>query len=392
MLLVLQSIIVYGLMIWVMTFWGKYAYKVQYPEGFRGVNRFGKRNLSITTIITKNYFLIPIFVFCFFTAFRFKVGVDCESYKQIFYDLNRFGESVRRTEIEPLFVFLSKITYAITQFHYLLFFILALLQIGLYYYSCKRNTYVLIFLSIVLFLSGEYWSWMNGVRQNIAACTFVAITPLLINRKWWHIGILMFLAMQMHKSALIIAPLCIMAYFLKNKILNKYLQLCILLLAFSIMNKFNTILLDYGVLAGEAGYDETSIAAYSEMEETNRTFGFRMILLYAVHTIVIWFSDRMALFYKDEKFNMWYNLYFIGICLSVVFYNSFTMTRILYYLVIFMPLVLSHLLFYFYHNKMGYLLFISILLLIIRTIYTMNVNLVNVTNETFFYKFDIWQQ
>ena len=372
-----------------MTYNGKIAYRNQYPLGFGNGNRYANTEVPMSTLFTKPYFIVPLFVFSIFAALRFRVGEDCEAYKQIFYELNRFGESFRRTEIEPLFVYLSKITYVITQSHYLLFFILALLQIGLYCSSCKRNTYVLIFLSIVLFLSGEYWSWMNGVRQNIAACTFVAITPLLIKKKWWYIGLLIYLAMQMHKSALIIAPLCISAYFLKSRIPNKYLQLCILLLCFFMMNKYNSVLLDIGVWAGEAGYDETSIAAYSELQETNRNFGFRMILLYIVHAIVIWFSDRMPLFYNDEKFNMWYNLYFIGICLSLVFYNSFTMTRILYYLVIFMPLVLSHLLFYFYHNKKGYLLLICILLLVIRTIYTMYVNLPDVTNETFFYKFDI---
>ena len=38
MLIVFQSIIVYGLMVWVMTHFGKIAYKTQYPQGIGGVD------------------------------------------------------------------------------------------------------------------------------------------------------------------------------------------------------------------------------------------------------------------------------------------------------------------------------------------------------------------
>ena len=80
-MLVIQSIIVYGLIIWVMTYFGKVAYRSQYPLGLGNVNRYADSEVSLYTLFTKPYFLIPIFVFCLFAALRFRVGVDCETYK-----------------------------------------------------------------------------------------------------------------------------------------------------------------------------------------------------------------------------------------------------------------------------------------------------------------------
>ena len=166
---------------WVMTHFGKVAYRSQYPLGFGNVDRYADSEVPLYTLFTKPYFLIPIFIFCLFAALRFRVGADCESYKESFYNLGIFGYiRTGEVEIESGFVFLSTFVYYITGTHYLLFFILAFLQIGTYYYSLRKERYALVYLGVALFLSGEYWSWMNGMRQNIAACAFVAIIPFII--------------------------------------------------------------------------------------------------------------------------------------------------------------------------------------------------------------------
>ena len=387
--LIIQSIIVYGLIIAIMNYFGKIAYKKQYPQCFGGIDRFKNNKIGILTLFTKFYFVIPIFVFCLFAAIRYKVGVDCETYKQLFYEIQTFGSTQRR-EIEFGYNFLCNISNYLTGAHYLLFFLMALLQIGLYYYALRKHTYILIFLSMALLFTNMYWSWMNGMRQNIAACAFVSIIPFIINKKKWiYILLAVFIAMQMHKSALIIIPISITAYFLRNSIPNKYLQLGILALCFLLMNKFNNLLESFSYLAMNAGYSMESIESYTELEETTRTFGFRMILLYAVYIITIWFSNKMSKFCQSKEFNIWYNLHFIGICLSVLFYNNFTITRILYYFVIFTPIVTSMLLFYLHHYKKKQLFTIAIILLVAGFLYTLYNSTGNMQTEAFLYKFDL---
>ena len=389
MLLVIQSIIVYGLIIWVMTYWGQVAYKSQYPKGFGIIDRLTNKSVSPWEIFSKPYFIIPIFIFCLFASVRYKVGVDCESYKEIFYDIGKYGES-RRESIEPAYVFLSKLVYGLTGHHYLMMYILAFLQIGTYYIALRKDRYALVFLGLVLFLTGEYWSWMNGIRQNIAACAFVAIIPLITQKKYVSTMCVIFMAMSVHQSALILLPLSLLAFFLRKNILNKYIQIGILFVSLIMMNKFNGILSNISYLAEHAGYGERSITAYTELEETSRTFGFRMILLYIVHSIVIWFSPNLSSYINKQTFNIWYNLYFIGICLTVLFYNNFTIMRILYYCIIFTPVIISTLLYYLY-NKKEYQIFFYIIafLLLTRTLYNFYTVTADLMNESILYKFDL---
>ena len=96
MLLVIQSFIVYGIIIWAMSYFGKIAYKKQFPQGFNGINRLENEKRKISILFSESYFMIPILVFCFFAAVRFQVGVDCESYKKMFYEINQNGSSSRR--------------------------------------------------------------------------------------------------------------------------------------------------------------------------------------------------------------------------------------------------------------------------------------------------------
>ena len=57
MLLFIQSIIVYGLIIWVMTYFGNIAYRKQYPQGFGGIDMFQNRKISFITLFTRTYFV-----------------------------------------------------------------------------------------------------------------------------------------------------------------------------------------------------------------------------------------------------------------------------------------------------------------------------------------------
>lgn len=358
-------------MIWVMTYFGNIAFKNQYPQGFGGVNRYATKKLPFYTLFTKSYYLIPIFVFCFFAAIRFQVGADCESYKDIFYDINRVGASSRGEEVEAAYIFLSKFTYSITQSHYLLFFILAFLQIGLYYIALQKERQALVFFGVSLMLTGHYWSLMNGMRQNIAACAFVAMIPFIIKRKWLYFIAGTMLATTMHRSALLLLPIGFIAYFLKNRIPNKYLQLAILAASFALMNKLDNIFSEsLMAFAGEAGYSENEIVIYTELEETTYKFGLRMILQYIAFGIVILYSDKMYKMFNSKTFNAMYNLFFIAICLTLIFYNNFTVRRLIYYFTCFTPVIVSYFMFYLWKTKKRPILFFVILLFTIQVIWS----------------------
>ena len=397
MLLFIQSIIVYGLMIWVMTYFGNIAYKRQYPQGYGGIDMSRKKMMPFITPLTKSYFLIPILVFCFFAAVRYNVGVDCEHYKSIFYDLGQFGISLSAQNIEKGFILLSKSVYGITGSHYLLLFILAFLQISLLYYAQRKNTYTLKYFGLVLILSGTFFSLMNGIRQNIVACAFVALLPLVLEKKkwlWYVLGV--YLATYMHKTAFLLYPLGVVAYFLQYRIPNKYIQLGIIAVCFILMDKIQlTGIADiFSTYGADVGYDDRAIEIYSNTDAMTKAYGFRSLLLLSTYIITICYSDKMKKFFNSKIFNIQYNLFFIGICLFLLFYNDFVMNRLLYYLNIFIPLMISYCMFYLWNTKSmnSVIIFRFILLILVMHLsYELYVCMQMTPNEYSLYKFDLFR-
>lgn len=352
MLLFIQSIFVYGLIILAMMHAGKYAYEHQYPDGFLGNDIYAKEKTSFLDIITKSHFIIPILVFCLFAALRFNVGADCESYRNDFYDMLQKGKTDRES-YEIGYLLTIKFSLLFTNTSYLFFAILSFFQISLLYYAMRKESYLLIFYGLVMISTGFFISLMNGVRQNIAATAFVAMVPLFLNKKYWiYLLPAVFAAMLFHKSAFLIIPFGFAAYFLKDKMLNRNVQLVILILCVIFMGKLeNSIfknIFEYGTLFG---YDERQIEGYSELEKMNINFGFRSFILLFNYIIVILYSTKMNEFYKSEKFRFIYGIFFIGICLNHLFYTNFTIKRILFYSTVFDAIIISYLLFYLWFNK-----------------------------------------
>ena len=395
MLLFIQSIFVYGLIILAMMHAGKYAYEHQYPDGFLGNDIYAKEKTSFLDIITKSHFIIPILVFCLFAALRFNVGVDCESYRDDFYDLLQKGKTDRE-DYELGYLLTIKFSLLFTNTSYLFFALLSFFQISLLYYAMRKESYLLMFFGITIILSETFHYLMNGVRQNIAACIFVAMIPLILNKKYWiWIVPTMFTATLFHKSAIIILALSVIGYYCKEKLLNPLIQLIIVAVCFLLMDKIDNLLLQplYD-LGSYAGYEEGAIENYADYESFNKNFGLRSSLYLLIYIIIILYSNKMKEFFNSEKFNTIYNLFFIGICLFLLFYNNFTINRILYYCKIFIPIVEAYFLSYLWLNrdkdKKNITIFaISIALLSIAFSYYLYTGYIDYPDESVLYKFYI---
>ena len=93
MLKVLLSILVYGVMVWVMTYNAK-----------KILNRDYKRTTFLKFITDKNI-LAPLILFSFLAAIRWDVGVDCRSY---FYGFYRGATESELAKGETLFYSFSQ--------------------------------------------------------------------------------------------------------------------------------------------------------------------------------------------------------------------------------------------------------------------------------------------
>lgn len=390
--LFIQSIVVYGFIIFVMTNAGLYTYRHQYPNGFISENNPYNKKSSFIDLFTKSHFLIPLLVYCFFVTVRERVGADCESYKQSFYNL-LYGYDNRET-IEQGFTSLIKFTLNFTDKHYLMFLIMGFSQIGALYYAMRKEGYLLIFFGITLFFTDTFFSLMNGMRQNITACIFVAMTALILNKKYWLWVIpITIITITMHRSALAIIPVGILGYICKDKIPNKYIQLAIVSVCLLFMDKVDYILpmelLDFGEYSG---YSQETIEHYAEYSIREKNFGFRSYLLLFSHIIIILYSNRLKEFYNSNKFNYIYCLFFVRVCLFLLFYNNFVVIRLLFFVNLFVPIMQAYLLFYLWYNKSqnNKLIFSSyIFILIVHFLYQLYVSVVKFPYEVTLYKFDL---
>lgn len=112
--------------------------------------------------------------------------------------------------------------------HFAYFFgILAFIQIFCYYTSFKRQSFLLPYLGLMLFVSNEWFFWVNGIRQATAMCIWLLSLECFNRRKYVWMVVFMALAITFHKSAVILVvlyPLLFLRkdYFSNNKGASDY--------------------------------------------------------------------------------------------------------------------------------------------------------------------------
>lgn len=346
-------------MIWVMTYNAK-IYLIK-----------NNTSTSVEKFFTNKNIIIPILIFCFFAAIRWDVGSDCRSYIFGFY---RESEPIYLNNKEYAFYIIQEFFRYIALTHIPFFFIIALLQIGFMYYALKKQAYILLFLPLALFLSGTYWSFMGGVRQNIACCIFVYVTLLLSENRWKLALLWIIIASLFHKSAIVLSPIILIVYLRKIYIPNIYIQYgmlatCFIMMGANVSERVSEIIVN---TIDFIGYEENKQSRLINAI-FNITFGIRSYLLLIANCIVILYSNKLRKFYNSRHYDIMYILYYIGICINLLFYGNHGIERITMYLAIFIPIILGSLIFYLFYNRnlksSKLCLFILILALLLRTLY-----------------------
>lgn len=310
-----------------------------------------KRNYipnKISSFITYSNYIIPILLFCLITSIRWRVGVDCNAYMSQYYI---FNERWLVNKGELGYLSLIRFFRLIHASHVPLFFVLSFLQIFFIYYSFRNRPYVLLFFPLFLFLTGEFWVWMNGVRQVIAFCVFVYVTYLVSTKRLWIALVMILVASLFHRSAFILLPLILIFSIPRIYIANRYIQIVLVLISCSLIGSsvsshFSNIIDNVMNLIGYG-------ATQAHMTETiiEKSFGFRSILLLISNLFLIWESQRLATYYNSRHFNIMYNLYFFGFCLSLVFYGNHGIERFLMYCTCFAPVIFSYFAYYLYKHR-----------------------------------------
>ena len=361
MLTIVQSILIYGIMLCIMTYNAK---------------RVLARNFTPKTFsqfITDKNIFVPLIVFSILAAIRWDVGVDCRSYIYGFYNVVS-DRALSKGEI--LFYGIQDFFKFINLSHVPFFFTIAFIQIAFIYYGIRKVPNALLLFPLMFVLYGTYWSYMNGVRQSVACSIFIFTTLLLSEKKYIWAATWILIATLFHRSAYILLILGAIVYLTRKYFINRNIQLIIIAICYAMMGM--SIGQGLGDIATEmlgfAGYEEgTQEHLLDTVFEMN--FGLRAYMMLLPNIIVVFFSNKIRNFYNSAHFNMMYNIYFVGLCAWLLFYGNHGIERISMYLTCFIPVILAYAGYFFYNNKRNSVykisLYIILVLLSLRTVYDM---------------------
>ena len=361
MLTILQSILVYGIMVWIMTYNAK---KVMMQSHI---------TVTFKKFITNKNILFPLIVFSILAAIRWDVGVDCRSYIYGFY----IGtNAIDLAKGESLFYGIQDFFRSINLTHVPFFFTIAFIQIVFIYYGLRKDPRILYFFPLLFVLYGTYWTYMNGVRQSIACSIFIFVTFLLNEKKYKWAIIWILIATLFHRSAYTLFIFGAIFYLVRNIFVNRNIQLIIIVICYGMMG------MSIGEKLEELAINMLSFAGYEEGSQEHLlekvfdiNFGLRAYLMLVSNLVVVFFSKQIRRFYNSSYFAMIYNIYFVGLCAWILFYGNHGIERITMYLHCFIPIILSYAAYYFYANRKKWIYRASLLTIIIllsfRTLYDM---------------------
>lgn len=306
------------------------------------------------------YLWCYILFFTFVSAIRWRVGVDSVEYIEIF----REGV-VRDDSDEFLWDWLVLFLHDFGLHFVIGTAIIAFLQIFFLCKSFQKYKFILVWLPVVLFGGRYYLDLMNGVRQMTAACGYVFLLRYAVERKPLTFFLGIFLLSGLHHSVLLLLPTYFLTYipFDKIQLPKKRISCVAILMVCFVMGQnpsFQGLLKSVEHIVSMAGYDEYA-SFYSNILQRQGTevlsFGPIMMSYLLSSVIVIWYGPVLYKTYskKITCFNLWYFLSFFFSCTYFLVCNiSHMMIRPFQYFEMFLVIMLTLLLHFFYTNRGRY--------------------------------------
>nr|WP_299201338.1 EpsG family protein [uncultured Brumimicrobium sp.] len=302
---------------------------------------------------------LALLVFAFVAGVRWNVGVDHQHYLANYLNYQFGGEGIFDKEIG--FEYITQLM-ARNNVHFSIYFgFLAFLQLFFIYRAFKDQRYLYPFLGIVILFGPEFLSWMNGIRQMLAATMFVFAIQFIQKRQLWkYVGTIV-LASLFHTSAIVL----LVFYFIPQKDYFKHRTLTIGLVIASFllgnMSFWVEYLTQFSYLLGYLGYDwySENIELLIDNEEI-RNIGPRRLSMILTPLLVIWYSPKLKSTFKNTNFLPYYNIGIFGFLLYNVFANmNHGFIRPITYLTIFIVPITAYLLVYLRrHLSRMYVMFI----------------------------------
>lgn len=271
-------------------------------------------------------------VLIFVAGFRYKVGTDYWEYMYGYeYRRDNWIQFVREFD-EPGIDILAKLGSYFKDSFATMFFLAALITIGLIIWTIKKYSTNLLFSVVLYVLIGCWHGCFNGVRQFLAMSIIFAGHRFLYEKKIWKYAIVVFIAMCFHKSSIIMFPV----YFLWNRKIDT--KTIIMSIGTALIIRYS-----YGRVFSLVSFLQGSEFDTSFSYVTSSVNTLRVLVTYAP-LLLIFFSFK-GKFIEDDPEAMFYAfMIIINVVFSFATANSAYLARVTIYTEIFQVLAYPRLL------------------------------------------------
>lgn len=323
---------------------------------------------------------IAVLIFAFFTGVRWDVGIDQLSYLE-YYNTLSYSDSFIRDDMEIGFVKFMKLFSGLGLSSVVFFAVVGLIQLCCTLTVFRNEKFVIPFFCIGLICGGIFFSWCNGIRQQLVVSIFLYVSSYyLLYKKIVPCLVLIFLLTFIHRSAVflfLLVPLMWIdfeEFFIKRK--WQYLLLFFALIL-SQLSLWESLLSYLDVVFQFIGYDDRyNSDVLMRVGDRTVNFGPRRIVFLLFDILIIYYSNRMRKFYPSKYFGFSYTLFLVLILIQPLFMNNLAFSRFVDYFVIYRIIVLSYLMCYlFYIRKESTVIIGCILVLLLFSHLSMQIYL-----------------
>lgn len=311
----------------------------------------------------KLYYYISYLILTIFTACRFDVGPDYQTYVNAYYSTN----SVEYSSLNDYFIF-SKLSKLFQNAFRGYMYVFAIYAIAINYlvFSFLRKKNCLVEGLFCFLLLGFFFDSMDRLRQYLAICIFLNLIYLLEQKKRIIFSLLIIiLSVFVHKSILVIIFFVPFFYVMISKKVMFYL-----IFIFTILSLMGVMNLLWKAIFYISPYSEV-YSGTDYMDKGGFSSGFGFIFNILITTIGLLYSDVPKL-YK--------NILFYGLLIYIIASGNLNLARFSAYFMILNIYIIPNISLYLknlFHVKKS--LYILIFIFFIR-----DVNRTNFEYRTFF--------
>lgn len=271
---------------------------------------------------------IPIIITTLLIGLRYDVGTDWYyyNYSYGFYKYISFPDAFFNPETyEWLFSCLLVFFNNINLPSYSIFIFATFISLLLYYYSFSQRQYLRSYGIFTLYTQSPFFIFLNIMRQGIAFFILTYVVIFIKKKRFLPYLLGVIIASGIHKSALLFLPFFLLAYYRKLIIRRSYALILYLITLLA-----GGLLMQY-LLAVVGPLLDSTYAQYSESINfltMERGSGLGLLLIHVCDIIMICLSPYCYDKFKQSGYDIYYNLFFIGVLIENIAGMNMLLARI----------------------------------------------------------------